>query len=84
MKKGIDGNQIIEEATHMPETTTEKQAEQIGKFFNVKLNSGIVKMQCAEWDCESRVFKSDEGFLTLGWMEYADQASLGRITQINE
>ncbi len=69
----------------MTKTITENQAEQVGQFFNVKLEGGrLIKMECVEWDCEKRVFKCDEGCLELDWMEYTDQASLGRITQINE
>jgi len=81
----VDNGKKVNEATHMTKASTEKQAEQVGKFFNVKLEGGrLVKMECIEWDCEKRVFKCEEGFLDLDWMEYTDQASLGRITQVDE
>lgn len=54
----------------------------IGKFFNIKTNDGFLKMECIEWDSEKRVFKCDQGFIEMDWMEYADQQMLGNITTI--
>jgi hypothetical protein len=61
---------------------TKTESSNIGKQFAVKTTAGIVIMHCIKWTRESRAFMSDEGFLELDWMEYADQQMLGRITKL--
>jgi len=66
-------------------TETKTIAWQVGRLFNIKLEGGaIVETECTLWDCENRDFKAtdDSGYVQMDWMEYTDQASLGRIELI--
>jgi hypothetical protein len=62
-------------------TETETTAWQVGRLFNFKLEDGMTELECTFWDCERRAFKAtdDSGFLDMDWMEFDDQASLGRV-----
>ncbi len=59
-----------------------------GKMFNVKIEGNIiVKMWCKVWTDERRVFEAVDGhsgYLDLDWMEYSDQAALGRIVMLTD
>ena len=59
-----------------------------GKMFNVKTEGDIiVKMWCKAWTDEKRVFEAIDGhsgYLDLDWMEYTDQAALGRIVMLTK
>lgn len=64
---------------------TNETAWQIGRTFKIKLQDGeigetTVDTKCVIWDCERRVFEAPcGGFVEMDWMEYLDQASLGRV-----
>ena len=51
----------------------------VGRMFQVKTNAGFVQMECVEWNSEKRVFKCDQGFVEMDWMEYLDQSGMGNI-----
>ena len=56
----------------------------IDKIFDIKLEDGTwVKCKCTKWDDETRRFEpiAGGGFIDIDWMEYMDQASLGRIKE---
>jgi len=62
-----------------------EKAWQVGRIFTIKLDGGeVVETECVHWDCERREFKLTDGrgFVDMDWMEYTDQASLGRINLV--
>lgn len=61
---------------------TNQEAPQVGRYFEVKTENGIVEMLCVKWTDEHRVFECSEGCIDLDWMEYADQSMLGRIKEV--
>jgi len=54
---------------------------QVGRIFNVRLESGMTELECIHWDSERRVFKATDnsGLLDLTWDEFDDQLALGRV-----
>lgn len=60
-------------------------AREVGRTFKIKLEGGeVVEAVCITWDCERREFKvkGQAGYVWMDWMDYIDQASLGRIWEV--
>ena len=55
---------------------------ELGRTYMIKTADGVVvETECVTWTDEQRVLKAKNGtgYIDLDWMEYLDQASLGRI-----
>jgi len=55
--------------------------DNVGKKFKIKGINGMIEMTCTQWTSEFREFRNGEYMIFLDWMEYDDQAALGRITK---
>lgn len=68
----------VELLQEIPEPTPWQE----GRTFNIKLEGGeVVETECAKWTADFREFQLTDGrgFVSMDALEYADQASLGRI-----
>ncbi len=82
MIKNCTGEIGTENKENKMTTATKTESRKVGCKFIVKTSDGLRSMTCTEHTEERIVFKCVDGVIELDWMEYIDQASLGRIEQV--